>query len=161
MRALYLHGYKSKPHTDRISILESAFEKVYAPLIDWDGNRNGLFEDICSFVLDNDITHVIGFSMGGQMAFFVAMCCNIEGICFNPAFGYKFDDFGFTWNENFDNRINVILGLKDYVIDYKSTIDFLSDNSDKLLNSDIHTELFNIGHEVPMNVFSSVLDSYN
>ena len=73
MKVLYIHGYQSSPVEAKVNILKEKFDEVFAPLIDWDNDetRPNLFNEFVKLINEENITHVIGSSMGGQMAFYL------------------------------------------------------------------------------------------
>lgn len=161
MKLLYLHGYQSGPNKERIDYLNQFFESIEAPVINWgdDKIRKNLFKNFCEYVKSNDITHVIGFSMGGQMAFYVAQFCNIKGLCVNPAFDYEFHDFGFQLNSNSTTQIHVTMGIKDLVIDYLHTSMYV-DKISKNMNFKVTKSLVNCGHSIPITDFKSEVQEF-
>ena len=157
MKVLYLHGLNSSPKEEKIKILESHFDEVYAPLIDWQNKekRTKLFSIYANLIVNKNITHVIGSSMGGQMAFYLSLFCNINGLCFNPAFNYLYNDFGFhTSKMKYTHEIFIKLGKKDDVIDYRKTIDFI-----KKFNN-VNYEILDIDHTINTNTFNISVDEF-
>jgi len=82
MKALYIHGFQSSPLPVKVKALEEIFGEVIAPHIDWEDDkiRTGLFQELDSLIKSEGITHVIGSSMGGQMAFYLATRNNIDAL---------------------------------------------------------------------------------
>ena len=157
MKVLYLHGLNSSPKEEKIKILESHFDEVYAPQIDWQNKekRVKLFSNYVNLISSNKITHVIGSSMAGQMAFYLSLYCNIDGLCFNPAFNYIYKDFGFKINNNYTHEIFLKLGKYDDVVNYKNTIDFV-----KNFPTNITYDIIDIKHNIDINTFKISIDEF-
>jgi hypothetical protein len=149
-KVLYLHGLDSYPKEDRLEILNSEFGKVFSPKIDWRNKeeRTKLFSKFCDLIKSNNITNVVGSSMGGQMAFYLSLYCNIDGLCFNPAFNYMYNDLGFEIGDKFTKKIIIKLGEHDNVISHERSIDFISQ-----FEGDISYEILDMGHDVNIEVF--------
>lgn len=157
MKVLYLHGLNSSPKEEKIKTLESHFDEVYAPQIDWQNKekRVKLFSIYSNLIHSNKITHIIGSSMGGQMAFYLALYCNIDALCFNPAFNFMYNDFGFKTNNNYKHEIFIKLGKYDNVIDHKQTINFI-----KNFPTNITYDIIDIKHDIDLKTFNSSVDEF-
>ena len=157
MKILYLHGLNSRPTEEKIEILRNYSKDVYAPVIDWENPkvRKTLFMKLSDLIRTEGITHVIGSSMGGQMAFYLSNYSDINGMCFNPAFNYLYSDFGFTMNGT-DKKILINLGKMDKVVDYKYTIDFVN----KFNLKNVSYNMLNIGHNIDVETFSKCVDIF-
>jgi esterase/lipase len=154
MKVLYIHGYQSSPAEAKVNILKNEFDEVFAPFIDWDNDetRPNLFNEFVELIKREEITHVIGSSMGGQMAFHLATFCNIKGLCFNPAFGYRFSDLNLSLNKDFTSEIFITLGINDDVIPNLVSLDFLYEND---IKSKVSIEYLEMGHQVNTDIFET------
>lgn len=152
MKVLYIHGYQSSPAEQKVDILKNEFDEVFAPLIDWDNDetRPNLFNDFVELINKEKITHVIGSSMGGQMAFYLATFCNIKGLCFNPAFGYRYKDLNISLNPDFTSEIIITLGINDDVIPNSVSTNFLLVNN---IQDKVQIEYLDMGHQVSTKKF--------
>lgn len=160
MRALYIHGYQSSPLKEKVDILNQKFDEVFAPFIDWDDEktRTNLFSDLSDLIGRNGITHVIGSSMGGQMAFYLASYNDINCLAFNPAFGYMFNDLGLDLGDRkLSKNIVIALGGNDTVIPSYTTIKFLYDN-DFTISENLSVNILSIGHQIDLKSFESQVD---
>ena len=153
---LYIHGFQSSPRPEKVSVLNTYFDKVIAPYIDWENRdiRKNLFNDLNKVINENQITHVVGSSMGGQMAFYLGLKNNIETLCFNPAFGIRYDDFNFTLNKNSHSNVIFLLGKNDDCVNPEKTKEFLISN-ELINNVDILTE--DIGHQISLPIFTKYI----
>lgn len=152
MKALYIHGFQSSPLPAKVSILESEFDQVFAPFIDWEdeSRRTSLFSELNNLIKSEGITHVIGSSMGGQMAFYLATRNNIKGLCFNPAFGLRYSDFGYVLSKDFDSNILITLGSQDDVVDPERSHEFLRSNG---IYDKVEIETIDMGHQISTDIF--------
>jgi len=153
MKAIYIHGFQSHPSKEKLDSLNKYFDEVFAPEIDWENEdeRVGMFRSLSAIIRKQKITHVIGSSMGGQMAFYLATNLELRGLCFNPAFEHRYFDFGFTKNKSFDDKVDIILGQNDDIIDPNKTISFL--DSEGYKKDSIEIESLNIGHSINLESF--------
>jgi predicted esterase len=151
MKALYIHGFQSSPVPVKVAALEEIFGEVIAPHIDWedDTRRQGLFQELNEVIKSEGITHVIGSSMGGQMTFYLATRNNIDALCFNPAFGVRYDDFGYELNKDFDSNILIVLGKNDDVVDPERSYEFLRSNG---IYNKVEFAVENMGHQISLPV---------
>lgn len=84
VKVLYLHGLDSSPNKDRVDILLSSGHEIISPFIDY---RNENAAEIVSAIIINDnITHIVGHSIGGRLAYHMSTLHGIPALMFNPAF---------------------------------------------------------------------------
>lgn len=160
MKALYIHGYQSSPLKEKVDILNQKFDEVFAPFIDWDDKKTRitLFKDLSNLIEEKGITHVIGSSMGGQMAFYLASYNDINCLSFNPAFGYRFNDLGLDLGDRkLSKKIFIALGSKDTVIPSYTTIEFLYKNNFKV-SENLRVNVLPIEHQIDLESFESQVD---
>lgn len=153
MKVMYIHGFQSRPSKEKLDILHKYFDEVFAPEINWEDEdeRVGLFRNLSAIIRKQKITHVIGSSMGGQMAFYLATNLDKRGLCFNPAFEHMYFDLGYTKNKDFNNQVDIILGDHDDVIDPNKTLRFIE--SERYKKDSIKIESLNIGHIIDNDSF--------
>lgn len=153
MKVIYIHGFQSSPRKDKLDILNKYFDEVFGPEIDWENEdeRVGLYKNLSSIIKKHNITHIVGSSMGGQMAFYLATNLNKRALCFNPAFNLRYFDLGYPKNKSFDGKIDIILGKNDDVVDPNRTISFLDTEGYK--KDSIEIESLNIGHSINLESF--------
>jgi len=153
MKVIYIHGFQSSPRQDKLDILHKYFDEVFAPEIDWENEdeRVGLYKSLSAIIKKQNITHIIGSSMGGQMAFYLATNLNKRGLCFNPAFEHRYFDFGFPKNKNFNGKVDIILGKNDDEVNPNKTISFIESEGYK--KDSIEIESLNIGHSINLESF--------
>ena len=153
MKALYIHGYQSSPLPEKVNILKENFSEVISPQIDWDNEieRQHLFENFVSLIKEKEITHVIGSSMGGQMAFYLASFCGLNCLVFNPAFGLRFNDLNLFLGSKSQKKTIIVLGKNDDVVPNETTTNFLKGNN--ITGVDI--QYLEIAHQINLEVFEN------
>lgn len=153
MKVIYIHGFQSTPSKPKVDILSKYFDEVFAPEINWEDEdeRVGLYKSLSAIIKKQNITHIVGSSMGGQMAFYLSTNLNKRGLCFNPAFNLRYFDLGYPKNKSFDGNIDIILGEKDDTVDPKNTISFL--DSEGYKKDSIEIESLGIGHSINLETF--------
>jgi uncharacterized protein len=82
---LFLHGLNSRPYEDRVEILKSSGANVFAPHIDYMVDDE--VEIATKIIETENITHIVGHSLGGILAYFLSNKYKIPALMFNPAFG--------------------------------------------------------------------------
>jgi hypothetical protein len=90
--------------------------------------------------------------MGGQMSFYLATFCNIKGLCFNPAFGYRYTDLNLSLNKDFTCEIIITLGISDDVIPNSVSLDFLYEND---IKTKVNIQYLDMGHQVSTDIFET------
>ena len=90
--------------------------------------------------------------MGGQMAFYLATFCNIKGLCFNPAFGYRYTDLNLSLNKDFTSHILITLGTNDDDIPNSLSINFVLENN---ISEKVSIEYLEIGHQINTDIFET------
>lgn len=154
---LYIHGFQSSPVPTKVEVLSKNFDLVIAPHIDWENDelRVKLFNDLNNIIKENLITHVVGSSMGGQMAFYLGTKNNIKTLCFNPAFGKRYNDFGYTLNKDFQSDILIVLGKNDDVVDPEISYEFLQSNG---IYNKVKIITEEMGHQISLPMFTKYVE---
>lgn len=153
-KILFLHGLDSKPYEDRIEMLQSTGAEVFAPHINY-REEDGL-DRALKIIEREGITHLVGHSIGGLLAFYLSNTFHLPALMFNPAFGSKNDKLiirpGRLSEEPYDQQYAVV-GLKDDVV-----------SPDKQLANLKYAKVVwtveDMGHGVPPRIFKKYLDSF-
>jgi len=136
--AIY-HGYGDWPQLDRIEYLQSiGYTNIHYPYINFDKEW---YKDECKSLFSRevraieDIGLVMGFSLGGYLAFELAGKSRKDLILVNPGIDRsktKLDIkyFDIPENRNF-GKIETYLGSEDDLIDKNITINFLRESGIK------------------------------
>ena len=162
--AIY-HGLNGEPSPERSKLLESVgYNDIYYPHIDFDAEwekdkGKSLFERELSLLRGIDL--IMGFSLGGYLAFELAGHLSTNLILINPALDRsktKLDikHFDITTKRQF-GKIETFLGANDYLVDKSITLNYLKENN---IKSDI-TIIEGMEHRTPMNYFVEILNKSN
>jgi esterase/lipase len=89
MKAIYIHGLHSEINLDKIKILEEAGLEVIAPEIDYEKEQGAVYPRIKSLMIEESIDVLIGSSMGGFMAYWLARDLNKAALLYNPALHFE------------------------------------------------------------------------
>ena len=128
MKAMYLHGLDSYPLPQKVEMLEKAGFDVYAPLMDYCHDKN-LYHHLRHEAVEQNTEFLIGSSLGGFTAFWLAEDLGLPCLLFNPAMSYS-DQLTEYLPEietgNCPARF-VVIGRYDDVIDPEENIRFFRD----------------------------------
>jgi hypothetical protein len=147
MRVAFFHGLESAPHSEKNVALDSLFDFVYAPPMDY--TDKGLFDRVLKEVQSNNVELLIGSSMGGWFAYCISTITGIPTLIFNPAVQGRSMEPKIKQGSK-RVKHTVILGRKDDVIDPHKSIDWFDKNG-------IGTFVYNWesnAHRIPINVFT-------
>ena len=84
MRILYIHGLDSRPNPERISSLEAVGHEVIAPDIDY-RTQPQTYNRLRGLVRENEISFIVGSSLGGLMGYWLSHDLGLPCLLFNPA----------------------------------------------------------------------------
>jgi len=147
MRVAFFHGLESEPRTEKNVALESEFEFVIAPPMDY--TDSSLFDRVLKEVKENKIELLIGSSMGGWFAYCMSTVTGIPTLLFNPAVqGRSMEPTVKTGSKSVKHTI--VLGKKDDVIDPKKSVEWFAQNGKGQFNYNYES----IAHRIPINVFT-------
>jgi uncharacterized protein len=124
---LYIHGLESSPKPSKIKLLEK-YGVVCALHLNYREQADA-FQVLSKEIELNNITHIVGSSMGGYLGFWLAEKHSLPCLLFNPALDMRSIDVAVERNyNNSPNRV-IVLGEQDEVVDPFNTIDFLKRTS--------------------------------
>lgn len=154
MKGIYLHGYQGFVTKEKKAFLDN-FGEVYAPHTDYDQNPKILFQLLEKFK-DEQLDFVSGTSLGGILAYHLALALDIPCLLLNPAVTamelikeYLPKN---TIIKKPNQLVNVIVGGKDDIVKPNLQIKFFKQLMDPnhLIDVKIYEEL---GHFVPLEIF--------
>lgn len=149
---LYLHGLESKQAGPKVDFLETVFEKVKAPALDYKGMPD-LFEELLGELKEDPVDLLIGSSMGGHFAYCLATHLNIPTLLFNPALLKR--SVGVNSSEGaFSPLHRIMMGRKDEVILNADSLTFLAKRG---VEAEIHYG--NHGHRTAYKVFVEMVEA--
>lgn len=151
MNILYLHGLDSALAPEKRPLLEK-YGKVFSPAIDYRKEYNSI-EMVVEQFKNNNIKVVIGSSLGGFVAYYVSDAYKIPCLLFNPALlsrtvGQKIP----IYPPPYLSYKQIVLGIRDSIVNPKDTLTFLSKNLQNHTNYDIHVRQ-DLEHRVAVEIF--------
>ena len=158
--AIY-HGLNGAPNPDRINFLESiGYTEIYYPHInferEWYKDRGkSIFQRELRLLRGIDL--IMGFSLGGYIAFELAGYLSTNLVLVNPAIDRsktKLDikNFNIPVKRNF-SKVEVFLGSNDTLIDKSITLNYLK--SEKIKSD--NTIIEGMDHGTPLNYFKEIV----
>ncbi len=118
MKTLYIHGFDSFPVPEKIEVLRNAGLEVIAPHIDWRNNPDA-YQFLKNVAITENIQFLVGSSLGGYAAFWLAEDLGLPCLLFNPAM--SFGDLFKKHLPEISNRLCparfVVIGAKDETVD--------------------------------------------
>ncbi|SDZ86480.1 YqiA/YcfP family alpha/beta fold hydrolase [Psychroflexus halocasei] len=158
MEILYLHGLKGNLTREKREILES-YGHVHAPTIFYRDNHK-VVNDLKNEYINKDIDFVIGTSIGGFAAFYLANAFQKSALLFNPALVTQSVKQEIpTYKSSKRNLKHVILGAKDDVVDPAETLNFLSNQLKTNTAFTINYRL-DLAHRIPVEIFQEEVESF-
>jgi hypothetical protein len=158
LNLLYLHGLNGCLSDEKQEVLNKYF-KVFAPTIDYvSEDVNRIINEI---IMNNRIDLVMGTSMGGYVGYHTSRRLNVPCLLFNPAIFYKSVEINFAPvndYESFKNRMVIVLGKKDNIIDCNHTYqNLVLDESIDRINFNIYTSL---EHRIDLQTFKNEVENF-
>jgi hypothetical protein len=89
MKAIYIHGLHSEVNPHKVAILEDAGLEVMAPEIDYEAEQAKVYPRLKKLILEEQVDVLIGSSMGGFMAYWLARDLNKPALLYNPALHFE------------------------------------------------------------------------
>lgn len=155
------HGAGGRPAKDRIDLLSSMGYEVLYPFIDfekeWDLDRcKSLFQRELNSIKDVDI--LVGFSLGGYLAYLLAKHTGKDLILVNPSLDrskslLKVREFDVEDMNNL-GKVEVFFGENDTLIPKESQIDFLNKNNINFTQYIVK----DMEHRTPINKFEEIIN---
>lgn len=139
LTCLYIHGLGAKV-SDGIKKSLSDYNLIY-PNINYDDSNKPYYQ--CLEILNNNkVDFIIGHSVGGVMAFYLAKEKNVPALLLCPAFGDKYLVFTSKSIKKFTPKIAAIIGKKDNEVDPQEI--------KSILDNQLHCVIkeLNIGHDI-------------
>jgi hypothetical protein len=144
-RVAFFHGLESQPRSQKNVVLDSEFDFVYAPSMNY--HDPALFESVLADVLKNKVDLLIGSSMGGWFAYCISTITGIPTLLFNPGLHSRSIDPVVRTGDMAASH-TIILGNDDDIIVPRKSIDWLFE---KGVGCAVHYE--KMGHRIPIDVF--------
>jgi uncharacterized protein len=87
MKALYIHGLDASPIPEKLDILEKAGLEVVALHLDYRSERN-VYQTLNKYAQSEKVAFLVGSSLGGYLAHWLAEDLGLPCLLFNPAMSY-------------------------------------------------------------------------
>lgn len=152
MKVAYLHGLESsaRPTNPKIKWLNSHFDEVYAPQIDY--KKEESFKTILNKIRTMKPDLIVGSSMGGYFSYIIGSTLKIKTCLFNPAVHNRSMEPNVEIpNKRSGNQNTVYMGDKDRVIPGTGIRKYFNEKGVGTFNF----KTYKGGHRVPYNVFVS------
>ena len=135
MNILYIHGLDSSPKPEKIGVLKQ-YGRVVGLHLDYKKEENP-FKLLNDTILNENISHIVGSSLGGFLGFWLGEKNSLPCLLFNPALGMRSIDVQVERNYNKCPKRIIVLGEQDDVVLPYHTIEFLRPFSRKKTHQEI------------------------
>jgi len=132
---LYIHGLDSSPKPEKIEVLKQ-YGRVVGLHLDYKKEENP-FKLLNDTILNENISHIVGSSLGGFLGFWLGEKNSLPCLLFNPALGMRSIDVQVERNYNKCPKRLIVLGEQDDVVLPYHTIEFLRPFSRKKTQQEI------------------------
>lgn len=158
MKILYIHGLESKLSQEKRAILER-FGAVSAPDLDYFKDPDAI-ESILNTYRKEGIEVVIGSSMGGFAAYYVATVLNSPALLFNPALRKRSVEQTIpSVAINSYSLKHFIIGADDNVVNPGDTLGFISETYNEFTDFHLHIRP-KLAHSIPVDVFEEEVENF-
>lgn len=156
LNTLYIHGLDSSPSPEKLQIMEDRGLETYTLHLNY-REEDDIYVALKRYAVSKQIEFVIGSSMGGFLAYWLAEELGIPCLLFNPALNIKILKNKFPLIESLYCPARfVVLGAKDDVINPEENINYLRNkNRENLVQKIITCEW--LGHQVDHQTFDEML----
>jgi pimeloyl-ACP methyl ester carboxylesterase len=113
-KIIYLHGLDGSLSQEKKTVLERCFD-IVAPQLDY-RNTPDMFGQLDKLVRNEKPDAIIGNSMGGCFAWYLAMYHALPALCFNLALGYRSISIDLPGLKSNNNPVVFVIGGKDTVV---------------------------------------------
>jgi len=132
---LYIHGLDSSPKPEKIEVLKQ-YGRVVGLHLDYKKEEDP-FKLLNDTILNENISHIVGSSLGGFLGFWLGEKNSLPCLLFNPALGMRSIDVQVERNYNKCPKRLIVLGEQDDVVLPYHTIEFLRPFSRKKTQQEI------------------------
>ncbi|MCS6822078.1 MAG: hypothetical protein NZ551_09420 [Microscillaceae bacterium] len=162
MNILYLHGLNSFPKPEKIDYLNQHATQIFAPHINYETDKNVL-SDLITEYDDKKLDYIIGSSMGGLIAFWLAKHFQVDTLLFNPPLHryalsnqHLFAPVKDLKEKDYIN--NIVLGELDTIVKPTDVVIYLKENvPQKLYRYEI---IKGLGHQIDLENFKKSCQKY-
>ena len=156
MKALYIHGLNSSPNPKKLEIIDSLGLEVVSPFIDYDQEKAAVYDRVKNIALENNVDLIIGSSLGGFIAFWLANDIHIPALLFNPALYFESMQAYIPKIKKQNNpAIYVCLGEKDTQVAPQEVREYLSKQVDVHNNTKVMMASW-LAHGIDLKTFKTI-----
>lgn len=158
MNILFLHGLESNLSDNKKLVLEK-YGAVFAPKMDYFTNPN-MIATIFKDFKNNNIDILIGSSMGGFTAYYLAQLFQKPALLFNPALPARpvIQNIPEVKNTN-ENLLQFVLGAKDDIVPANKNLKFIINSLNNYQDIKIHL-INDLEHRIPLDTFTKEVDHF-
>ena len=160
MKILYIHGLGSSPKSEKMDLMKSHGE-VVALHLDYTTCTNA-FQLLSKTIQKEQITAIVGSSMGGLLGFWLAEEHSLPCLLFNPAISKEYTDYSLGIEKqalgNCPQRF-VVLGQQDEVVDPQATFYYLTKNTPSSTEQRL-LWCSTLAHQIPDDFFGEMLKDW-
>jgi len=131
MKTLYIHGLDSRPVPEKLDLLEKAGLEVVALHLDYRSETH-TYQILKKYAVEEKVVFIVGSSLGGFIAYWLAEDLGIPCLLFNPAMSYR-DSLGAYMPEITNSLCParfVVIGAFDDIVDPEENISFFRDQDE-------------------------------
>lgn len=154
LKGVYLHGYQGFVTEEKKAFLDD-FGEIYAPFVDYDNQPTILIELYEKFK-EEKLDFVSGTSLGGVLIYHLALLLDVPCLLLNPAVTAIDQVKAFIPRGAFEikptNKIYVLIGMKDQIINPKIQLNFFENIKNESNNVILKID-DNLEHFVPYEDF--------
>ena len=157
MNTLYIHGLDSSPKKEKTALINT-YSHVEALHLDY-RKQPDAFEILSKLILEKNISHIIGSSLGGYLGFWLGEKFGLPGLLFNPAIGLRSIELNIDVKKRLCPKRLIVIGEKDDVVIPKTTLSFLKDH--KSYECKQRIVLCNdLAHQIDLDTFKEFVDQF-
>ncbi|MDR2971474.1 MAG: dienelactone hydrolase family protein [Bacteroidales bacterium] len=154
-KILYLHGLDSTLSKEKRVVMRLYLD-VVAPKIDY-RNTPGLFKELSKLIAIEKPVAIVGSSMGGCLAYYLAMKHKLPALCFNPALCCCPIEIDLPKLVKSNNHTVFVIGGKDNVVPAVENFEWIRLNA----NSNFELRWYNkMAHRVDVKIFKKEVERF-
>jgi pimeloyl-ACP methyl ester carboxylesterase len=154
-KILYLHGLDGSLSEEKKEALERSFETI-APQLDYRNTPN-MFAKLSDLFISKKFDAVIGNSMGGCFAWYLALVHSVPALCFNPALCFRPIPIGLPELKPNNNPVVFVLGGQDDTVPALDNFAWICQNSNPNFVLKWYHEM---GHRVDIGTFRIEVEAF-
>ena len=157
INTLYIHGLDSSPNNAKM-IAIGEYGGVKGLHLNYRKQADA-FQLLDKAIIENEITHIVGSSMGGYLGFYLAHKHQLPCLLFNPALTERSVQLEVEKVDNECPERIIVLGIKDEIVNPNDTMrflektEFIATKHELILNQTLE-------HQIPLDVFRKAVQYF-